>query len=661
MDGFLLSLLLLLAGGIAAWACGRNARAASLLGAGSAVAAALAGLTDALRHLLGVSAVSLRWPWAVPFGEFHLGIDPLSGLFLVMLYVVAALAAVYGTGYLRDYAGRFAVGRSWFFFNLLVASLAVVFTARNGVLFLAAWEVMSLASFALVVFEHTDERVRRAGWLYLIAAHVGMAFLLAFFLIGALQSGGMDVTGWSWGRWMSPAMANTLFVLAVIGFGTKAGFMPLHIWLPEAHPAAPSHVSALMSGVLIKAGVYGLVRALSWFGAPPLWWGCTLIALGLASGVAGLLYAMAQSDLKRLLAYSSVENVGIITVGLGVGLVGASLKAPLIAALGYGGALLHALNHSLYKSLLFLAAGSIRHAAGTLNLNRLGGLLKAMPWTGAAFFAGALAISGLPPLNGFVSEFLLLFAGLKGAVTLPPAGAVPLLAAAGGLALIAGLAVATFANAFGMAFLGLPRTPAHAHEGGWSMRLPPILLATACALLALGAPAVVQAVGGAVRAAFVAQADIGPAEAAPAIESVTALLAGGLALAVLTALAYALRALRVRRHAPASSPTWDCGYARPAPSMQYTAASFADPILSLFRHLVRRRISLQPPQGPFPAAAAQSTEAPDLFHARLFRPGMDLIASGLGRFRWIQHGRMHLYVLYVAVAVVAVLVWSLRK
>ena len=253
-------------------------------------------------------------------------------------------------------------------------------------------------------------------------------------------------------------LAGVLFLLAVIGFGTKAGFMPLHVWLPEAHPAAPSHVSAVMSGVMIKTGIYGLMRAFTFLGTPPLWWGWVLVAIGLTSGVLGVLFALAQHDLKRLLAYHSVENIGIIALGLGVGLLGMSTGSPVLIVLGFGGALLHVLNHALFKGLLFLGAGAVVHGTGTREIDQLGGLLKRMPWTAATFLVGAVAISGLPPLNGFVSEFLIYLGAFKGGISTGGPVAVPLLALIAGLALIGGLAVACFTKAFGIVFLGEPRS-----------------------------------------------------------------------------------------------------------------------------------------------------------------------------------------------------------
>ncbi len=295
--------------------------------------------------------------------------------------------------------------------------MTLVLVARNAVLFLSAWELMAVSSFFLVTFEHERESVRSAGWIYLVATHLGTGFLLAFFILMGRETGSMNFDVWAAQGIHTQGLAGILFLMAVVGFGTKAGFMPFHVWLPEAHPAAPSHVSALMSGVMIKTGIYGLLRAFTFLGAPPLWWGWLFIGIGLSSGVLGVLFALAQHDLKRLLAYHSVENIGIIALGIGVGLLGQNTGSPALVALGFGGALLHVLNHALFKGLLFLGAGAVAHSAGTREIDRLGGLLKQMPWTAATFLIGAAAISGLPPLNGFVSEFLIFLGAFKGGIS----------------------------------------------------------------------------------------------------------------------------------------------------------------------------------------------------------------------------------------------------
>ncbi len=380
--------------------------------------------------------------------------------------------------------------------------MILVFVARNGVLFLIAWEVMALASYFLVVFEDEKEEVRRAGRTYLVATHLGTAGLLILFLMLGQSSGSLDFDALGIAAGPGGA-ASVAFLLAVIGFGTKAGFMPFHVWLPEAHPASPSHVSAVMSGVMIKTGIYGLVRTITFLGSPPPWWGWTILAIGVSSGVLGVLFALAQHDLKRLLAYHSVENIGIIAIGLGVGLLGKSYDLPAMVYLGFAGAMLHVVNHAIFKGLLFLAAGAIGHATHTLEIDRMGGLLKRMPWTAVLFLVGSVAICGLPPLNGFVSEFLIYLGAFKGIVDLGAAGAAAGAIAIGALALIGGLAAACFTKAFGILFLGEPRSShaAGAIEPVWAIRVPMIALAVGCVGIGLLGPILVGGVRGVVASA----------------------------------------------------------------------------------------------------------------------------------------------------------------
>jgi formate hydrogenlyase subunit 3/multisubunit Na+/H+ antiporter MnhD subunit len=464
-------------------------------------------------------------------------------------------------------------------------------------------------------------------------------------------------------------MEGLLFVLAVIGFGTKAGFIPLHVWLPEAHPAAPSHVSAVMSGVMLKTGIYGLLRILTLLGTPPPWWGWTLLGIGVVSGVLGVLSALAQHDLKRLLAYHSVENLGIIAIGLGVGFLGISSGNPTMAALGFLGGLLHVVNHAVFKSLLFLGAGSVLHATGTREIDRLGGLLKRMPTSGGTFLVGAAAISGLPPLNGFVSEFLIALGALS--VLRGPAhpAAWPLLGVLviGGLALIGGLAAACFTKAFGIIFLGEPRSAeaAHAHEVGAAMRWPMLVLAALCVLIGLAAPWLPRALAGAVAGILpaAAPADLKAAVAAGAAQAVGPLLGVMFAsylLLGLLALVIQIRRRLLRDRRVERAVTWDCGYLAPTPRTQYTASSFAQPLLLLFRLFLQPRDEVQRPTGLFPTHAELHTHAPDPFRRRIYEPAFSLVARIAASLHGLQQGRIQVYVLYIALTILALLMWKLH-
>jgi formate hydrogenlyase subunit 3/multisubunit Na+/H+ antiporter MnhD subunit len=513
---------------------------------------------------------------------------------------------------------------------------------------------MALTSFFLVVFHHEREEVVRAGWVYLVATHLGTAFLLLLFGLLARDAGSLDFA-----RWARPEHgASWLFAFALVGFGSKAGLFPFHVWLPQAHPVAPSHVSALLSGVMVKMGIYGLLRTLAILGAPAPAWGSALLALGLASAGFGALLLLAQSDLKRALAYSTVENVGIVAIGLGLGLTGWAAGAPAVAALGLAGALLHVWNHALFKSVLFLAAGSLGRAAGTLDLERLGGQLRRMPWTGGAFLAGAAAACALPPLNGFVGEFLI-YAGSLQALRAGDPGAAVALASLAGLALAGALAAAGFVRAAGIAFLGEPRSEAAAAsaELGSALRAPLLALVAGCLLLGLGAPLALAALRRPLEELLGPTHGVAGALAplAAVLWRVAAVGAGAAA----TALALALvRARLLRSRSVRAAGTWDCGYAAPTPRMQYGAASFAEPLTRLFAPIVRLRTRADPPRGPLPGPASFATrtsDAADDAFGGLFAA----VAALALRLRPLQAGSTHVYVLYTALAVLALLAWRL--
>jgi hydrogenase-4 component B len=651
----LLSAALLCASGLAAVLVGRSDRAALSIGTmGGAVSCAL-GATAAFAALLGGEESSLKAAWSLPVGEIHVALDPLSSFFLVCVFLVSGLSAVYGGGYLRASVGKRRLAPALFFFDVLVASMALVTVARDGILFLIAWEVMSLTSFFLVTFESEREEVRRAGMTYLVASQLGVVFLFVLFALLGRGSGTYDFDALGSASGPAVGLANVFFLLALVGFGTKAGFWPAHIWLPDAHPAAPSHVSALMSGVMIKMGIYGLLRTLTFLGAPPAWWGALLIAIGAVSGVAGVLHALAQHDLKRLLAYHSVENIGIIALGIGVGLLGQSQGNASVAFLGYAGGLLHVLNHGLFKGLLFQGAGSVLHGAGTRDIESLGGLYRRMPTTATTFLVGSVAICGFPPLNGFVSEWLIYIGAFRGATDSPTGWAVWALVAVPALALIGGLAAACFVKAFGVVFLGEPRTEAaaKAHEASTSMRLPMLVGAFLCLALGLWPAGAVRIVAPAAMFLGNISGTIPNPGPLSAITRVGAVL---LALVVLLGLVR-LALLRGRKSPRAA--TWGCGYAAPTPRMQYTAASFAQPILALFTPVIHSRVEQQGPEGYFPEKAHYEEHLGDMAGERFLLPAARRVVRVLSRLHVIQQGRVQLYLVYIAVTLVVLLVWQL--
>ena len=668
----LLAAGLLIGSALGALLTARSPRASTAIGVGGAVLACVLGLIPAIQVLLGGQELTLRWAWDVPWGEFSLRVDSLSAFFLLPIFGLSALSAVYGSEYMFAHRRHKALGVSWFFYNLLVASMVLVVTARNGVLFLVAWEVMSLASFFLVTFEDEKESVRQAGWTYLVATHLGTAFLLMLFILighqsGSLmspQSGSLDFDTFRAAlKTAGGSITSVAFLLAVVGFGTKAGFMPFHVWLPEAHPAAPSHVSALMSGVMIKTGIYGILRTLTFLvqGPPPAWWGWLLVGIGLVSGILGVLFALAQHDIKRLLAYSSVENIGIIALGMGVGLLGLSSGTPVLAVLGFAGALLHVVNHAMFKGLLFLGAGAVLHATGSRQMDQFGGLLKRMRFTGTTFLIAAAAIAGLPPLNGFVSEFLIYFGAFTGVRSAGTQLAVASVTVIAGLALIGGLAAACFTKAFGITFLGQPRTEqaTAVHEVGWAMRAPMLLLALGCLAVGLLAPTAVRVVGRVLPGLTGLSSETVHTGLLAAMGPLSYIVAGSAGLLGLVVILSALRRWLLAGREIGQAGTWDCGYIKPTARIQYTSSSFAQPLTDLFRLFLWTRKRFSPPQGLFPASAELATETPDVFSRVFYGPVFRIVAWLLSLLRWIQRGRVQLYVLYIAVTLLVLLFWKL--
>jgi len=572
------------------------------------------------------------------------------------VFAISGCCAVYAAGYWPADDNPATVHRITFFFGLLTASLALLVTARNGVLFLMAWEVMALSCYFLLSTEDEKPAVREAATLYLITTHLGTLALFAMFslLRGAAGSFLFPAAG---ALNAATPLATGIFVTALLGFGLKAGLMPLHIWLPSAHANAPSHVSALMSGVLIKMGIYGLVRTLSLFHHVPLWWGITVLTIGIVSGVAGVAFAIGQHDLKRLLAYHSIENIGIIAMGIGVALIGQTLGNPTLVLLGMAGALLHVLNHATFKALLFLGAGAVIHATGTREIDLMGGLARRMPYTSAFFLVGAVAICGLPPLNGFVSEFLI-YVGLFSGILGEGGAAVAVLAlAAPALALIGGLAAACFVKVYGIAFLGMPRSETnHGHEAARVMLAPMALLATICLGIGLFPLVLAGPLAGAVHSWQPAAGMTGHALTAAAplgwitiLGLVLICLAGGIAVHFIG---------RLKAEPVSGGVTWDCGYLRPAPRMQYTASSFAELLVKTFAGILHPHVASPALKEPVPSPARFASHVPETMLEHVFMPVLRLANDRLAQLRRLQHGQLHLYILYTFVTLVVLLIWT---
>ncbi len=598
-----------------------------------------AGLLAALTVLLGTK----DWEWTSAFvlgGErIHLRLDGLSALFLVPVSVIGGAGAAYAREYWPDsrYPASAARGRAWW--NALVLSMGLVLVISNGLHFLIAWEAFALCGYFLITLDNRRTEVRKAGWLYLAASHVGTLALFAFFAALARNLGTWDLGPVN----TVPALAP-LFWLALFGFGMKAGFFPCHIWLPSAHASAPSHVSAIMSGVAIKMGVYGIARFGGWLPVPGDA-GYVVIGIGAASAVLGIAFALVQNDIKRLLAYCSVENIGVILIGLGAALLARTGGNAVWGGLALAGALLHVWNHSLFKSLLFLGAGAVLHSTGTREMSRLGGLWRRMPWTAGLFAVGAIAVSGLPPLNGFVSEWLI-YLGLFDAVATRSSFAWAAIPAAILLAMAGALALASFIKAGGIVFLGAPRTKpaAHAHECGKTMRVPMAGLAAACLVIGLAPGLVWAPVARAVGSWNPAWSNA--ATPFPTLGPLQFLLAG-FAVAASFWLWKKSRANGLRR-----ALTWDCGYGEPSPAMQYTSGSFAGISAGWFSWLLRPLRKFRRPRGPFPAFALRLERVPETVLERLIQPAGELIERLSRAALGLQHGRLQAYIVYLVAGLV---------
>jgi hydrogenase-4 component B len=620
-------------------------------------AASALALPAAFRAVLTGGGDILTVRWGLPMAEMALSIDPLSAFFMLPVLIVSPLCAVYAFGYLPDGRNSRHFGFPAFFLNMLVLSMLLLFCVRNGLVFIIVWEIMTLSSYFLVVTDWEKKKTALAGWLYLVAAHIGAGFIFAVFaLLGGGGSMGFD--SFHIDAAASPALASMVFVFALIGFGVKAGLMPMHIWLPEAHPAAPSHVSALMSGVMIKTGVYGFLRCLTFFDSQPQWWGNLVLIAGALTACCGVAMALAQHDIKRLMAYSSVENIGIIFIGVGLGMTGVSLGLPSMAFLGFAGALFHIFNHSLFKSLLFLGAGAVIKHSGVHEMDLAGGLSKKMRLTSLCAFAGCAAICGLPPFNGFAGEFVIYWACgsalvSKGAV-FGPAAAVCALALSGGLAL------AAFCKYFGAVFLGEPRSggTASAKDPGFAMSAPMVILAALCLLAGLAAPAVLF-VTGVVAAGLL---PFEPGALNPGgfliLKSVICVSGVFLLMLCLAGAVFFFRKSLPRADVQAEGLTWDCGFARPTARMQYTGSSFAQPLTRFFRFLLRTKSRAPRLTGVLPGKGDFDSETPDICQEKLFSPMLLWIKRAFTGLNWLESNSLHVCVLYILITVVVLLLWK---
>lgn len=617
MNILLLPAAVMAAGALAAFALQRKTKAATAVGAGTLCGSALAGLV-----ILGT-----QWFAGMDFS--------VNRLFLLPVLLLALTAGIHSIGYLAGH-GSERSGSYWCLFNLTAAAMIWVTQSTGALTFLLAWEIMGAASFALVIFDRRTPGALRAGWIYMMACHAGAALLIMLFFFQHTPV------------WM--------FILGLAGFGLKIGFPLLHVWLPEAHPAAPAPVSALMSGAMIELGFFGLFT----YGTLPdgnhMLYGWVLAVIGVLAAVTGIIFALAQSNIKKLLAYSSIENMGLLSCAAGLGFLGAAYGIPEMMICGFTGFGIHLFNHAMLKGGLFLAAGSVYKAAGTLNMDECGGLLKRMPLTGSAFIIQAVALCGLPPFAGFAGEFLIYLAAFAGLCSCTTAvvwlsGAILVI-----LALTGGLAAVALGKAAGIVFCGEPRSDgaARAREVDGTMTVPVIILPVLnCFWLFL----IPEAIAYAGQNIFPSYPEIIESLAARVVAVVILCAVSTVAAAVI----FIIRSRITAGHGERISPTWDCGYAKPDAKMEYTGTSLSQNPVDFFRAIIRPARKISPPSGIFPDKADFSETVDDTvlsgFWAKIFR----WLGKVADRIHFLQSGSLHFYLLAAVIALIGMLIYSVIR
>jgi hydrogenase-4 component B len=657
------SVVLYVAGGVISLLLQNNERGAIRIAGLCAIAGGILGLCSALPVLLGGEVLTWSATGPFSFASFSVRMDSLAAFMVMVISLLVTLCALYSLSYMEEYLGKGAASMG-FFMNLFIASMVGLMVMDNGFWFIILFEMMSLASWFLVIADQSEESIK-AGLLYFFIAHAGSVLIMVAFFLMWRESGSLEFESFRHLN-LNPVMASVVFILAFLGFGAKAGMLPLHSWLPKAHPAAPSHASALMSGVMVKVGIFGIIKVgIDLLGASQSWWGILVLAFGAVSSVLGVLYALAEHDIKRLLAWHTVENIGIILMGVGVGMVGIASHHPVLAVIGLLGALFHLLNHALFKGLLFLGAGAVIFRVHTRDMEKMGGLAKLMPLTGAAFLIGCMSISALPPLNGFVSEWFtyqsLFTMSHDGDFAMRLAGPVAIVM----LAITGALAAMCFVKVYGISFCGGARSEQaeHAREVPWPMTAAMIVMALLCVALGVGA-SVVAPVLAQVAASLTHGAEVtvasnmvlqpgssGQAMLSPAVSFLLLIALPVLPLAVWWALRGERGAFR-RRGEP-----WACGYAWEE-AMSASAGSFTQPLRVMFAPLYQMRKQLDP-SARLNRSLTKVTEGAaavePFWDDRIIWPLVRLVQRMGAGIQRMQSGDFRLYCLYVVVALVVLL------
>ncbi len=578
------------------------------------------------------------------FGEINFTIDALSAFFVIVISIMSLMSIIYSKGYLKNYIEKGKnINAHLVFLSTLVASMLLVVTCQNALMFLICWELMSLSSFFLVIFENEKKEILKAGIKYLVFMHISVLFIILAFVIASISAESLNFTEFAKVFKENISIANLVFLLAFVGFGTKSGFVPFHNWLPDAHPAAPSHVSAVMSGVMIKTGIYGILRIITLLAIPSKLISYTVLTVSLITALYGVLYSITQQDVKRFLAYCSIENIGIIGIGIGTGMLGLSYGNNITAVLGFTGAILHILNHSIFKEVLFFAAGSVYTKTHTRDIEILGGLIKSMPLTAIFFLVSSIAVCALPPFNGFISEFLIYFGMLNGLTTNNFFTVVTFLFAIAGLAFVGTMAMISFTKAFSIIFLGSPRSEIAKDvkdDVSKSMTIPMGLLSLIMLAIGLFPQHILKTIKNCI------------AQFTPDTENIllapTQLLQQ-ISIFVLCFVAFVILLIVLKKILGGKTvmhETWGCGYDRLNNHIQYTGSSYASPFLSMLKPLFKKVFDIEKPKRLFPKSAHFNLHIDDIEEAYVIDPFVKFDEWFLSKFEKMQSGNIQSYIKY---------------
>ena len=621
-----------------------------------------------------ITGKPMTWmvPNVIPFFDLEIFVDGIAAFFLLMVGIVSFAVSIYSIGYSKEYQIKKRTMALGFLFNVFILSMVLVVASNNAFFFLLFWEVMSLTSFFLVIYDHDKEENVKSGMTYLVMTHLGTAFIFASFLLGYIQTGSFSFDSFRHGSSSFPLLVkNLVFIFALIGFGTKAGMVPLHIWLPKAHPSAPSNVSALMSAVMIKIGIYGVIRTIfdfSGFGASPdfAWWGMLLIAFGSASAIIGVLYAVVERDIKRALAFSSIENIGIILIGLGLSVVFASFQLTACTMLALVASMYHTINHAVFKGLLFMGAGSVVSVTHTKNIEHLGGLVKQMPWTALLFLIGAISISGLPPFNGFVSEWFTMQSLLSSYHIPSTILQISIAFASLPFALTIGIAAATFVKLFGMTFLSKARSKyaINIKEVSHSMILGMSILAAVCVLFGVMPYLGTSLISTAFHLSSQPSSPFDTLTIQNSSGTSFANLSMPVVVIMLSSVSIAIFGfIRVLSGNTKKTKygTWDCGFGSLNERMEYTPTSLSQPIRAVFKVFFRPRNQTEKESFGENSYLLKTvkieTAIKNIFEDLLYTPIVSSFIFFFDKVRRLQTGKINAYLLYIMITLVLLLLF----